>query len=1203
MDPGIETNRNKATMVEITEQLSDKRSLPSIRTKLTLVMLACLIPSVIGFSLLIHHFYNRERAQIKQDTIITARALVLAVDRDLNSAKMTTQALATARTIATHDFAAFYTRAKSVLNDEFPGFSFVLSDTTGQQLLNTLRPYGQVLPRHGNPDQLRQVFETGKPVISDVYIGGVLGRPLISIDVPVWLDDKVVYDLSVGILPERLGKILTEQRLPADRIVSIFDSKGVIVARSHSPEKFIGKKGAAALIDRLREVNEGEIEVTSLEGIRVYSDFSRSPSSGWAVAIGVPRSTVLTELLQSIVWITALVAALLASGFIFAWKFGTTISRSVHALASSDGEEMRMYPMSFREADEVAVELLRNQRSLEKLIDERTAECDLLEQRVIERTSELRETLNFNETILLHSPLPMGVYAASGQCVVANDAYGKLVGTTREVLLKQNFHDIVAMQKSGLLDDCLTALAQQVPKEREVHTVTSFGRNIWIACQIVPMKIKGEQHLLMQFYDLTERKLTEEKVRTASTLLEERERFIRAVTDNLPGLIAYWDTELHCRFANQAYLEWYGKTTEEMLGIRIQDFLGAKLYELNAPYLRRALGGERQNFERTLTKLSGEIAQVWANYIPDVDANGNVKGLFVLVTDITVLKQAEQERRIAATAFDSREAMMITDANMRFLRVNRAFTETTGYTPEDIVGQTPRILKSGRHDQAFYAAMWDSINGSGSWQGEIWDRRKNGEIFPSWLTITAVKNDLGNISHFVGTQTDITERKAAEEAISHLAFFDSLTGLPNRRMLMDRLHQSQATSARTGREGALMFIDMDNFKTLNDTLGHDKGDLLLQAVAKRLLECVRECDTVARLGGDEFVVMLEELSDNTELAAKQAESVGEKILKALNQVYDLAGHPYHSTPSIGVTLFADHKDSNDALLKRADFAMYQAKSAGRNTLRFFDPKIQDIITSHATLEAEFRLGLQRKEFVLYYQAQVDQKGRVTGVEALVRWQHPQRGMLSPMKFIPLAEETGLILNLGQWVLETACAQMADWAAHPEAADLSISVNVSAMQFRRPDYVELVLAALDKSGADPHKLKLEITESLLLHDVEDTILKMTALQAHGVSFALDDFGTGYSSLTYLKRLPLDQLKIDQSFVRDVLTDQNDATLARTIIALGQSLGLAVIAEGVETEDQRQFLFNHHCHAYQGFLCSPPLALAEFEQFIKRNLVST
>jgi diguanylate cyclase (GGDEF)-like protein/PAS domain S-box-containing protein len=441
------------------------------------------------------------------------------------------------------------------------------------------------------------------------------------------------------------------------------------------------------------------------------------------------------------------------------------------------------------------------------------------------------------------------------------------------------------------------------------------------------------------------------------------------------------------------------------------------------------------------------------------------------------------------------------------------------------------------------------------------------------------------------------ERQAAESEIQRLALHDPLTRLPNRQLLLDRMQHALAICARTRSAGALLLIDLDNFKTLNETLGHATGDQLLQQVAARLAKGVRNSDTVARLGGDEFVVMLEDLGQGSAEAAARARGVGEEILAALNLPYQLAGRPRFSSPSIGITLFHQEDADVSELLKRADLAMYQAKAAGRNTLRFFDPDMQKAVAERAALEADFRQGLQNEEFLLHYQPQVDREGYPTGAEALVRWRHPRRGLVSPAEFIPLAEETGLILPLGQWVLESACQQMAIWAARPDTASLTMAVNVSARQFRHPDFVAQVLAVLERTGADPRQLKLELTEGSLIEDFETTIAKMIVLKAQGVGFSLDDFGTGYSSLAYLKRLPLDQLKIDQSFVRDVLTDANDSTIARTIVALGQSLGLAVIAEGVETEAQRDFLARHNCDAFQGYLFSRPLPPDQFDAFIR------
>jgi len=475
-----------------------------------------------------------------------------------------------------------------------------------------------------------------------------------------------------------------------------------------------------------------------------------------------------------------------------------------------------------------------------------------------------------------------------------------------------------------------------------------------------------------------------------------------------------------------------------------------------------------------------------------------------------------------------------------------------------------------------------------------------------WLQTHAVPmQDAGKTVQLAVTR-DITERKKASSEIEHLAFYDSLTNLPNRRLMLDRLGQALNSIVRHKRHGALLLIDLDNFKNLNDSQGHTAGDQLLVEVAARLTSCIRGDDTAARMGSDEFVVILQDL-EASGLSPAQAEAVAVKIQKQLNLPYELAflaadgklaTRAYHCTSSIGITVFVDHSLSTDELLKRADAALFQAKVAGRNLLQFFDPEMQAIVKANAEMEADLREAVFRNQFLLHYQAQVNVNGEVTGVEALVRWLHPQRGMVPPGQFIHLAETCGLILPIGRWVLETACSQLQSWAAMPELSGLTIAVNVSARQFHENDFVEQVQEVLASTGAHAQRLKLELTESLLVHDLEQTIVKMLALKALGVGFSLDDFGTGYSSLAYLKRMPLGQLKIDQGFVRDILLDPNDAAIAKMVVALGNTLGLAVIAEGVETLGQRDFLAANGCLSYQGYLFGRPMPVAEFQSYAIR-----
>ncbi|MCB5187467.1 EAL domain-containing protein [Methylobacillus caricis] len=560
------------------------------------------------------------------------------------------------------------------------------------------------------------------------------------------------------------------------------------------------------------------------------------------------------------------------------------------------------------------------------------------------------------------------------------------------------------------------------------------------------------------------------------------------------------------------------------------------------------------------------------------------------------LKMAEQELRITRHAFETQDGMIVTDANNVILRVNRAFTRLTGYSQEEVIGTNPSILKSGRQNAAFYRRMWDTLRKHRFWQGEVWDKRKDGSIYPKLLTITAVADENNEVVNYIGTFSDVSQQKEAKENIYRLAFYDPLTQLPNRRLLMDRLSQALAGSLRNHSYGAVLFIDLDNFKTLNDTKGHDFGDLLLIEVAARLRNCIRQGDTVARFGGDEFLVILEGVSYDEDIATGGALNVAEKVCKAISHTYTLKGYNYHCTASIGISMFHGDDFTVHELLRRADTAMYQAKHTGRNTFCLFNPHMQHILEQRALLEADLRQALARDQFRLYYQMQVDAQQRAYGAEVLLRWQHPERGIVSPAHFIELAEETGLILPIGHYVLISACRQLKQWEQEESTRDLMLSVNVSIMQLSQADFVEQVKAILETTKANPNRLKIELTESLVLDSSSSNADKMAALQQLGIHFAMDDFGTGYSSLIHLKRLPLNQLKIDRSFVGNIDHNLNDAVIVKTIIAMANALDLEVIAEGVETEAQLELLRQYGCFAFQGYLFSQPVCLEEFHQLL-------
>ena len=666
------------------------------------------------------------------------------------------------------------------------------------------------------------------------------------------------------------------------------------------------------------------------------------------------------------------------------------------------------------------------------------------------------------------------------------------------------------------------------------------------------------------------------------------------------------DTGVFVR-VNQRFADILGYSAPEMLGLSIQTLVHPDDLPEDLAQLERLKSGEVPEYRLEQRYLHKDGHEVWCDLtVSPLWVPGAAPGHHIaVVQDITSRKRMEEtlrtnEHRLRGILERLPMGLALVEPSGRIAFRNQRFVEICGYTEAEVPDVDtwwqrafPNVQDRLPTRQGWQDALERARAGDGVVPGaEYLIRCHDGQLRP--VEVSGVQVAGG---HLV-TMQDLSQRKAAEEEINNLAYYDPLTRLPNRRLLMDRLQQALATSERHQTSGALLLLDLDNFKTLNETRGHDSGDNLLQQVAHRLRSCVHEDDTIARQGGDEFVVVLESLGDNPEEAAARSEEVGQRILSVLREPYALEGGEHHSSISMGITIFSGMRETVDELLKRADLALYQAKDTGRDTLRFYDPKMQAVVSARAALELDMRVGLAQGQFELYYQPQID-RGRITGAEALLRWRHPRDGFVSPAHFIPLAEETGLILPMGEWVLQTACVQLARWAQDPELSPLKLAVNVSPRQFHQSSFVAQVLAALASSGVEGSQLKLEMTESLLLQDVEDTIDKMGQLRAYGVGFSLDDFGTGYSSLAYLKRLPLDQLKIDQSFVRDVLTDPNDAAIARTVVALGTSLGLRVIAEGVETEAQREFLARHHCYAWQGYLFSPPVPAAEFEALVHKT----
>ncbi|MFH1495061.1 MAG: EAL domain-containing protein [Pseudomonadota bacterium] len=598
-------------------------------------------------------------------------------------------------------------------------------------------------------------------------------------------------------------------------------------------------------------------------------------------------------------------------------------------------------------------------------------------------------------------------------------------------------------------------------------------------------------------------------------------------------------------------------------------------------------GGQSYNIEHRIVRPDGterivlELAEVIR------DDTGRAVKMHGTVQDITERRAAEEGLRLADQVFEnSIEGIIITDAAANILRVNRAFSVITGYSDEDVIGNNPRLLLSGRHDAAFYQRMWASLNECGYWQGEIWNRRKSGEIYPEWLSIMSIRNEQGKTIHYLGVFADLSEKKQAEENLHYVVNYDPLTELPNRHLLEDRLFQALAAASQYQALVAVLHLDLDRFKSINDTFGHAFGDKLLQAVAVRLAGNIRGSDTIARFSSDEFAMVLSDVGNQD-----NASLVAQKAMDALGKPFEIEGREVFITPSIGIAFYPADASSKDDLLRYADTAMSYAKAQGGNAYRFYSAEMNDRVSQRLTMETGLRHAIERKEFLLYYQPQINlRSGEIIGMEALLRWQHPERGLVSPAEFIPVLEETGLIVQVGEWVLRTACAQSRAWQSAGLPA-VRVAVNLSAHQFRQADLTEMVCMALQDSGLVPEQLELEVTESVMIQDLQATLTTLHQLHANGIQISIDDFGTGYSSLSYLKRLPISKIKIDQSFVRDICNDPDDAAIANAVISLGHSLNLLVIAEGVETLEQQEFLCAQGCDEMQGYYFSRPLPAAE------------
>jgi diguanylate cyclase (GGDEF)-like protein/PAS domain S-box-containing protein len=778
--------------------------------------------------------------------------------------------------------------------------------------------------------------------------------------------------------------------------------------------------------------------------------------------------------------------------------------------------------------------------------------------------------------------------AADQRIYMINNAFCNMLGYSEQELFKKPISTLHQPEDLPMILHAFTkSIGRKLTGFQDILMRRKDGSTFYTEVTSSTMQLQGEVFLLGIFKDVSARKTMELEL---SRLYREH----NAITDTVADVLYTIDLN--------GNLLWWNRALEKLTGLKKEQLQHRDATEFFIDEDRPAIISAIQDvitvghseieahFISTKGILLHEI-----NGTALKDEKGTIVGVAGAARDISERRASEKKLRQAAKVFDSTtEGVIITDNNNRIVDVNDAFTEICGYSRDEVIGYNPSILNSGRQSASFYQQMWESLRTSGYWKGEIWNRRKSGETYPEWLNISAIKDYKGEILNFVAVFSDISSLKDSEEQLQHIAHHDPLTELPNRLLFNETLKHALERGRRHNNIIGVIFLDLDRFKNINDSLGHSVGDKLLQKVAKVLLTCAREEDTVARLGGDEFTIILEEMP-----SAQDSAIIAQRILDAFKKPFNISGHELYAGTSIGISIFPSDGDDVATLVKNADAAMYKAKELGRSNYQFYSPELTAGAQNRLVLETALRHALENNEFQLYYQPQFSiNSEKIVAVEALIRWYRPGVGIVSPAEFIPLAEETGLIIPIGEWVLETACKQAQLWAQQG-LGQIRIAINVSPRQLLNNDIVLSVRKALEESQIDPRLLELEVTEASFMEITDDKLQALETLKNLGVTFSVDDFGTGYSSLSYLKRLPIDKLKIDQSFVRDIPKDSDDMAIARAVIALGHNLNLTVIAEGVETQQQLKFLQAEGCDEFQGYLCSKPVPAEELVTVFSHN----